>query len=277
MESSSLETAIKVSPGTQFAAIPMLEKNLIILIKPTEPLLGDSTYTVVISQEAVSLAGIQLLETYEFSFKTKATGSAPTITSISPENGTIGNMAGQPITLVFDQRMVTDSVESAISITPSFDYSVVWTDDNTTAILQSHEPLEVNIEYTVAIGAGAMSGDGVPLAEEHQSNFTTGIMNLPQVLGTLPHSGQRNIPSNHLIQIVFDRSMDPESVEALLNVSPHLDYTTRWFEAEMVLQIKPTNPLGINTKYTIDIGAGALSSFGLPLENDYEFSFTTVG
>ena len=101
-------------------------------------------------------------------------------------------------------------------------------------------------------------------------------MNLPQVLGTLPDSGQGNIPSNHPIQIVFDRSMDIESVEALLVVSPNFEYSTSWFEAEMVLEVMSATPLPANTTYTITIGAGALSSFGLPLEDGYEFSFTTV-
>ena len=120
-----------------------------------------------------------------------------------------------------------------------------------------------------------MSSNGVSLQREYQFGFTTGIMNLPQVLGTLPDAGQSDIPSNHPIQIVFDRSMDPESVEAMLDVPPHFEYSTSWLEADMVLLIEPTVTLPANTTYTITIGAGALSSLGLPLEEDYGFSFTT--
>ncbi len=147
--------------------------------------------------------------------------------------------------------------------------------DSSVATLQSHAPLEVNTDYSVTIGTGAMSSNGVSLAEKFQFSFTTSLMNLPQVLGTLPDLGQENIPSNHPIQIVFDRSMNRQSVEARLSVFPHFEYSTSWLEANMVLEIKPLAPLAANRKYTIVIGAGALSSFALPLEDDYGFSFTT--
>jgi hypothetical protein len=275
MEPGSLEAAIKVSPDTPFAVTPLPDEEFIVLLRPLESLVENTDYTVTINEEAVSVSGIQLLEAYEFSFETKQAGLAPNITATVPQDGTIGNMAGQPITITFNQRMITTSVESAIQISPAFDYSIVWTEGDTTAIVQSHAPLEVNTVYSVIIAEGAVSGDGIPLGEEYKFSFTTGIMNLPRVLGTMPFSGQANIPSNHPIQIVFDRSMDTKSVEDLLKVSPSFEYTTSWFEADMVLNIKPVAALPGNTTYTITVGAGALSSFGLPIEHNYEFSFST--
>jgi hypothetical protein len=275
MESASLETAIEVSPATSFTAFSLLEEAFIVLLDPTEPLAENTTYTITINSNAVSMAGMMLLETYEFSFKTEAAGPAPNVIATLPQDGTINNMAGQPVTITFDQRMSTTSVEAAISISPTFDYSVVWTNGDTTAIIQSHAPLEVNTNYSVIIGSRAMSGDGVSLEGEYQFGFTTGIMNLPRVLGTMPSSGQVNIPSNHPIQIVFDRSMDTASVEAVLKVFPNLEYSTTWFESDVVLQIEPMAPLSENEQYSITIGGAALSSFGLPLEDGYEFAFTT--
>ncbi|HEY77715.1 MAG TPA: Ig-like domain-containing protein [Dehalococcoidia bacterium] len=275
MEPGSLKEAIEVLPGTTFDTIPMVEENFIILLKPLEPLAENATYNITVSQQAVSLAGIPLLETYEFSFETRAAGPAPNIIATSPADGTIDDKAGQPVIITFDQRMATSSVESAISISPAFDYSVVWTDGNTQAILQSHAPLDSNTIYGITIGTGAMSGDGIPLEKDYSFSFTPVIMNLPHVMGTLPDSGQGGVPSNHPIQIVFDRSMDTASVEARLNVSPDFTYDTRWYEADMVLQIEPLAPLLASQQYAITVGTGALSSFGLPLEADYELVFTT--
>ncbi|MEE8470752.1 MAG: Ig-like domain-containing protein, partial [Dehalococcoidia bacterium] len=263
------------SPAGSFQILSMLEEVFIVLLDPIGPLAENTAYTLTVNQNAVSVAGMQLLETHESSFKTQEAGPAPSIIDITPEDGTIGNMAGQPIAIRFDQRMSTALTESAITITPVFDYSVVWLDDDTIAVIQSHAPLDVNTDYSVRISTNAASANGVSLGEEKQFAFTTGIMNLPEVLGTMPESGQGSIPSNHPIQIVFDRSMDVESVEALLNTSPGFDYNTRWYEADMVLQIEPVAPLLDSTTYTITIDAGALSSFGLPLANDYEFTFTT--
>jgi hypothetical protein len=275
MELPLLETAIEVSPATLFEPLPTVEENLIVLLNPIEPLIENTTYTIAVNPSATSIAGMQLLETYESSFKTKEAEPAPHIITTMPEGGALHYMAGQPITISFDQRMSTTSVEPAISISPTFDYSILWSSDDTTAIIQSHAPLDANTVYSVTIGASATSADGVSLADTYQFSFTTGIMNLPRVLGTMPDSGQGNIPSNHPIQIVFDRSMDTESSEALLSVSPGFDYVTSWFEADMVLQIEPIIPLMDNTTYAIAIDAGALSSFGLPLEDGYEFTFTS--
>ncbi len=263
------------SPAGSFQIFSMLEEAFIVLLDPIEPLSENTAYTITVDPDATSIAGMQLLELHEFGFKTQAAGPAPNIIDITPEDGTIGNMAGQPIAIRFDQRMSTALTESAITITPAFDYSVVWLDDDTIAVIQSHAPLDVNTDYSVRISTNAASANGVSLGEEKQFAFTTGIMNLPEVLGTMPESGQGSIPSNHPIQIVFDRSMDVESVEALLSTSPGFDYNTSWFEADMVLQIEPVAPLLDSTTYTITIDAGALSSFGLPLANDYEFTFTT--
>ena len=276
MDQVSLEAAIEVSPATSFDVFSLLEETFIVLLRPIEPLAESTTYMITINPSAASIAGMALLETYEFFFKTSEAGPAPNVIAAIPEDGTIDNRAGQPITIIFDQRMSTTAVELATSVAPAFDYSVVWTDDDTTAILQSHAPLDVNTNYSVTIGSSAVSSNGVSLQQEYQFDFTTGIMNLPQVLGTLPDAGQSDIPSNHPIQIVFDRSMDPESVEAMLDVSPHFEYSTSWLEADMVLLIEPAVTLPANTTYTFTIGAGALSSFGLPLKDDYKFSFTTT-
>ena len=81
----------------------------------------------------MSIAGMPLLEIYEFSFETEEAGPAPNIIATTPDDGAIDNMAGQPITIKFDQRMSITSVESEISISPTFNYSVVWIDGDTTA------------------------------------------------------------------------------------------------------------------------------------------------
>jgi len=274
MDLDSLETAIDVSPETLFAAAPMLEENFIILLRPLEPLMENTTYTVTVNQDALSFSGMPLFETYESTFTTKEANAAPKVTIVSPENGSVGEMVGQPIILEFDNVMSTISIETALSISPTFEYSIVWTDD-TIATIQSHAPLDANTKYTVTLNKNAKSTDGISLAEELEFSFIPTLMNSPAVLGTMPYAGQTTIPSNHPIQIVFDRSMDTQSVEDLLSTSPDLEYTTNWYDANMVLEIKPLATLPANTTFTITIGAGAISSFGLPLAEDYTFTFST--
>lgn len=275
MEPVSLETAIEVSPSLTYTTTPMLEETFIILLRPLEPLSEETTYTVTVNQEATSFVGIPLLETYEFNFTTKTAGPAPGMINTSPEDGAVGDRVGQPIAIEFDQAMSTASVEAYLSISPDFAHSFIWIDD-TQLIIQSHDPLTANKEYTVTVGSGARSADGIPIDKVHQFSFIPSLMNIPDVLGVMPDQGQDDIPSNHPIQIVFDRSMNTRSVEARLSISPAYKFTTNWYEADMVLEIVPETTLPSNTELTITLESGALSSFGLPMEDSFKFSFTTA-
>ncbi len=275
MSMGFIDAAIGIHPRIPYEVVTAVEEDFIVLIRPLEPLKENTQYYVSIIDLAMSWEGLPLGTEYEFFFETDEAGPAPSIIATTPEDGALADSAGQPITITFDQRMSTAAVESAISITPAFDYSIYWIEGDTTAVIQSHAPLESDTRYTVNLDDSVVSGNGVPLDGEYQFSFTPVIRNLPGVLGTMPESGLGNIPSNYPIQIVFDLSMDTGSVEALLSVFPDFDYNTSWFEANMVLQIEPISPLDADTHYTITIGSGALSSFGLPLQNDYESSFTT--
>ncbi len=275
MEPASLERAIKISPVIPYDLVTPTEESFIALLVPHQLLDELTTYTITTNEEAISLAGLQLMRTYEFSFRTGEARPAPRVIASLPEGGTVDEMAGDPIVITFDQPMLPLSVESAISISPAYDYSVVWADDDATVVIQSHYPLAVNTDYEVTVGPLAQSADGVPLGEGYRFGFNTGIMNLPQVLGTLPYTGQVGIPSNHPLQIVFDRSMDTASVEDLIEVSPYFEYQTSWFEADMVLEINPLSPLPVDTYFTITVNHGVRSSFGLPMEDGFVFSFTT--
>jgi len=275
MDPTTLEAGIEVYPPIFYEPIIMTAERFIILLHPLWPLAENTIYTITIGPEAKSWDGKPLVETYEYIIKTEAAGPAPSVVSTTPAHGTIDNMAGQPIIIKFDRSMAPIWVEDTISVKPRFDYSIYWLDNNTTAVIQSHNPLDSNTDFTVTIDDDAVSSNGVPMANDYSFSFNTAMMNLPTVMGSMPDSGQANIPSNYPIQIVFDRSMDRGSVEGLLKTSPSFSYDTKWFEANMVLEIVPTEPMVANTTYIISIDAGALSSFDLPMTSDFEFHFTT--
>jgi len=69
--------------------------------------------------------------------------------------------------------------------------------------------------------------------------------------------------------------MNTDSVEASLTVTPALDYTAAWREADFVLTIKPIAAVASYMRYQIDIAGSATSAVGLPLGTDFSFSFTT--
>ncbi|MFC2063313.1 Ig-like domain-containing protein [Chloroflexota bacterium] len=78
--------------------------------------------------------------------------------------------------------MSTTSVETSLNISPSFEYSIVWTDD-TIATIQSHAPLDANTKYTVTLNTNAKSADGISLSNELEFSFIPTLMNSPALLG----------------------------------------------------------------------------------------------
>ena len=274
MEPVSVEAAIEILPAINYHSI-WAEPNYFLVLQPLEPLDFNTTYTVYIGTEATSEAGMLLEEGYKLNFTTRGPGDIPQVIETLPLDGQTNALVGQPVEIVFDQPMEPASVEAAIVVSPAIDFAIFWQEDNTIAVLQPLASLEFNTTYTVDIGTEAMSADGMPLAESYGFHFITGIVPTPHVLGTLPLDGQADIPSNHPIQIAFDWPMEPASVEAALVVSPTMDYTTTWHEANFVLRIEPTTPWEANTTYTFEIGTEAMSIDGLPLEERFSFSFTT--
>jgi len=274
MLTPSVEPQIRIAPRISFD-ITWLGDGVIAILQPSEPLERSTTYTLDIYAGARSIYDMTLAEDQRITFTTKGTDNPPQVTAVSPLDGQFDAPTGGPIEITFNQVMDPAAVESAISISPSVNYGVSWKDGNTVAVLQPFEPLDFDTTFTVGIGTGATSVDGLPMKESYNFSFFTGIHGKPAVLGSMPFDGQTGIPSNYPIQIVFDRPMDPASVEAALTISPAIEYTTSWYEANFILEIQPAAPLETGTTYTFAVGDGAISSFEQPLEKSFSSSFTT--
>jgi len=277
MNLETLSGAIEISGDTEFSAVAMGEEPFIVLLQPQGGLEPDAVYTISVSPLATSAEGMPLEEAFEFSFTTAAAGPAPRVVSAVPAEGAVGDMAGQPVVITFDGPMDTASVEAALVVSPSFDYSVAWSQGDAVATIQSHQPLTVNILHTVTVGTGALAFDGVALDEAFELSFMPSLMARPRVLGDTVEDSGGSIPTNYPIQIVFSLSMDRASVEGNLQFGTGFAYTVEWFEADMVMQITPAGSLMPGGQYSITIPAGVLSSFGLPMETSYTFGFGVVG
>ncbi len=272
MELPLLMEGIEVSPPVDYDVIPM-DYNLL-LLKPLVPLQTDTTYLISISPPAATIDGMPLEKRHRFNFTTTDFGDTPLVVETSPYDGQIDASAGQNIEIRFNQPMIPSYVEEALEISPHTDYAITWLEGDTVALLRPLGPLEANTTYTVDISPRAISTTGAQLRDGHSFQFITGIVPAPGVLGTMPLDGQKGIPSNHPIQIVFDRSMDTASVEDALAISPDIDYATEWVEADMVLRIKLLTELAPPVRYTIQIDSSAASAVGIPMGVTFSISFS---
>lgn len=98
----------------------------------------------------------------------------------------------------------------------------------------------------------------------------------PSVLSTYPENEAIDIAIDTEIIIEFSESMDVQSVESAISISPETDYFLLWNNTNETLTINFSEPLAHETLYTISINKNAKDLAGISLENQYEFEFTTV-
>lgn len=96
----------------------------------------------------------------------------------------------------------------------------------------------------------------------------------PIIVQHSPLPGEE-LPLDGMVELVFDRAMDRDSVERAFEVSPVLDGEFSWTDARTVRYV-PAN-LQRATSYHAYLGQGARDTEGAILAGAYRFRFHTVG
>ncbi|UCF07795.1 MAG: right-handed parallel beta-helix repeat-containing protein [Thermoplasmata archaeon] len=97
----------------------------------------------------------------------------------------------------------------------------------------------------------------------------------PFVLSSNPPDASSDIPIDTSIMIEFSESMDTDSVENAISISPFLDYSISWNSDNTELTITFSEPLVYDTEYTVTIGTQAQDMAGRGLDLPLELEFTT--
>jgi alpha-2-macroglobulin len=97
----------------------------------------------------------------------------------------------------------------------------------------------------------------------------------PIVVQRSPERGEE-LAADGVVQIVFDRSMDRESVAAALSVSPAVDGKIVWAD-DRTMRFTPSQPLPHAALYDVVLNQGARATDGAALNSAYQFRFATAG
>jgi hypothetical protein len=90
-----------------------------------------------------------------------------------------------------------------------------------------------------------------------------------------PERGQALAPEG-TIELIFDRAMDPTTVERAFQIEPDVRGTFEWVD-ERTLHFKPARALPRDTTYKVALDAQAKAADGNALADPYRFQFRTVG
>ncbi|MEP7197082.1 MAG: Ig-like domain-containing protein [Saprospiraceae bacterium] len=207
-------------------------------------------------------------------------GKCPIVISTDPANNDVDVPINKVISVTFNEKMNPLTInnesfkingDSAVSGTISY--------SGNTAYFTPDRLLKINTLYTGRVTTMVKDSIGNALQADYVWTFTTGSQVVPLVVSTDPANDEIDVVLNKTISATFNLDMDPATINTSsfkisdgVNLIPGVvtyNGTTAYFN--------PTNILKSNTVYTGIITTEVTSLTGKTLENDYVWTFTTIG
>jgi hypothetical protein len=253
-----------------------------LIFTPADALELSTAYEVTVATGVRDLAGNAMTEAPPpFTFET---AGRPRIVATDPPDGAVDVPVEQSIGISFSTLMDTAVVEAELRVRPSIPYDLRWSGEELEIV--PAEPLRPDTAYEVSVSGDATDAAGVTIEGAFSITFTTVEPGLrADVL--VPADGVDGIAPTTVIAIVFDRPIDPDSVDGdVLEITPEvagtLDVVTLPGEdageaaAGRVLRFTPSGPLPANTTFDIEAAPEIVSATGGGgLAQPLSWSFTT--
>jgi len=251
---------------------------------PDTPLAYATPYTVTLTTGLLSLNGLALPTTNQWSFTTLPDTDPPLVLAHTPVTDAINVIRTPSITVTFSEALTGASVNAgtitmdgpagsvtlSVGYTPGTFVASIWPG---TLAWASH--------YTVSLSAGLQDAVGNPLAAQSFSFTTEADVYPPAVTGTYPSDGAQLIAplAVNLPYASFDEPMDATATEAAftlwMGATPILGSATYTANPSKVVFV-PQSPLLPATTYTVDLAASATDLAGNPIPAVQSWSFTTA-
>jgi hypothetical protein len=279
MAEASSDAVTIAGPGSPSLSDPSWSGTQLTLA--TSGLQPDSLYTVTVGTTAMddSLPGNSMAQPHGFTFTT-GTGDTPTppiVQYTSPEHDSLNVAITTSVRMGFSKGMDTTVTQTAVSVSPSFSWSPVWSDGDTVLTMSPDVNLMPNTRYTVTVSDNALASDGTGMGSPYAFHFTTGDppdVTAPAVTNNYPPDRQREIdPDIEEITITFSEPMDTTSVEAALSISQATITSKTWRVGDTVLAL--TVDMVEGQRYTVTVGTGASDKAGNRITEEFSFYFVT--
>jgi hypothetical protein len=278
VDHASAESAFSIQPPIDGS---FSWSGTVLTFTPAEPLPLESEFVVTIGPGARDAAGNAMpAGTGPLAF---ATVGPPRVASTVPADGDTAIARDAAIEVVFSTLMDTASVEGALTITPRIPMTLRWRGERLT--VTPDEPLEPGRRYRLEISTGATDLGGARLDVPLELSFVTARTDL-EVVQLLPSDTTEGIAVSTPIGIVFDRPLDPDSVDgSLLTIVP--DVAGSLDVAELpgaagldhdgprLLRFVPSGTLSANTTYEVTLAPGLRAADGGELSEPLAWTFTT--
>lgn len=149
----------------------------------------------------------------------------PKITLTQPVQGDTNFSVTNIIGIRFSKTMDTASVRAALFITPSFPYTLSWTNTNSQLVIRPVSSLPVKTDFIVTIDSTAKGKNGIMLDANGDGiagdglvlQFKTGEKDAvpPAVVTAFPVDAAVPISPNQIFNIQFSERLDPSTVSTV--------------------------------------------------------------
>lgn len=264
----------------QFIFDPELEFEIkldstkkIYILKPRSPLKQGIEYQFTINRIFILFnlkedKVILRMDPEEIYRGTFATIPPPGVVSFYPRGS--GVHIDSQIKVVFNKKLNKKEVEANFVISPTISGKFEWPDDKT-LIYKPATNLAYETSYRVIIKAGPKDEQGGFIEQDIVYQFTT--IGHVRVSRFSPANGSSGASVHSKIYIYFNQEVDHSSAERLFSLSPHCPGTFSWKSNTMIYS--PSAEFARDTQYTVTIGAGVKSIYGLDSNQAFSSRFTT--
>jgi hypothetical protein len=253
-----------------------------LIFTPADALELSTVYEVTVATGVRDLAGNAMTEAPPpFTFET---AGRPRIVATDPADGDEDIPVEQTIGITFSTLMDTAVVEAELRVWPTIRYDLRWSGEQLEIV--PAEPLRPDTEYEVSLSGDATDAAGVAIEEAVSITFSTVEPGL-RADRLVPADGVDGIAPATAIAIIFDRPIDPDSLDGdVLQITPDVAGTLEVValpgedadEAATgrVLRFTPSGPLPPNTTFEVEVAPEVVSATGGGgLAQPLSWSFTT--
>ena len=245
---------------------------------PVSKLKPGTTYIATIAVSVKDFNGNSIQEDYVWTFSTGGTIS-PAVTSTDPINNSVGVLLNKTINASFNQAMDPLSINNNTFVIRQGLNTITGTvlTTGSTATFKPTDALISNTVYTAIITSGGKNIDGTYMADDYVWNFTTGTITAPIVTSTNPIKNATDVPLNKVISAVFNEAMDPLTLTGssftLMSETTPVTVTVNY--SGTTATFTPTGGLLSGVTYKASISTLVKNLAGVPLANNYEWTFST--
>ena len=249
--------------------------SAVYVFRPSQPLEGDTEYTVTISPALAAVDGSVMGSAAAWTFKT----APPTIVAIDPPPGANDLILNPRIQIRFDQRLSQELVERAFrfealpdSDHPDIAGSFEWADDGM-GFAYLPERLKLDTAYQAWFDRDMLPGLRLAssLGAPRWQYRTVGA---PRIIDTEPQDGERDAYT-HGLSLYFASPMDIDSLDGKVRIEPApaeapITYYSDWNNRYAVsFDAHP------DTNYRVTVAAGMQDIYGNAIAEPLTFLYKT--